>query len=141
LIQMKIILNKIFMKKYLILFSMLFFINISCSENDKTDCIENKLAYVTSVDSPSNGIINEIINIEVNFQVNNGCGEFGEYIETQNGNVKIIEVKARYEGCICTENLPIRKVNYEFITQISGDYELRFKTNETDFISVNLLIE
>ena len=129
------------MKKYLIILSILLSINISCSENDKNDCIENKLAYVTSVDSPSNGVINEIINIEVDFQVNNGCGEFGEFIETQNGNVKIIEVKARYEGCICTDNLPIRKVNYEFITQISGNYELRFKSNENDFISVNLLIE
>jgi hypothetical protein len=129
------------MKKYLIILSILLSINISCSENDKNDCIENKLAYVTSVDSPSNGVINEIINIEVNFQVNNGCGEFGEFIETQNGNVKIIEVKARYEGCICTDNLPIRKMNYEFKTQNSGNYELRFKSSETDYIKVNLLIE
>ncbi len=129
------------MKKYLIILSILLSINISCSENDKNDCIENKLAYVTSVDSPSNGVINEIINIEVNFQVNNGCGEFGKFIETQNGNVKIIEVKARYEGCICTYNLPIRKVNYEFTTQNSGNYELRFKSNETDYIKVDLLIE
>ncbi|MDP3314059.1 hypothetical protein [Lutibacter sp.] len=130
------------MKKYLIFLSILLSINISCSDdNDKNDCIENKLAYVTSVDSPSNGVINEIINIEVNFQVNNGCGEFGEFIETRNGNVKIIVVKARYEGCMCTDNLPIRKVNYEFITQIPGNYELKFKSNETDFIIVNLLIE
>ena len=85
------------MKKYLIILSILLSINISCSENDKNDCIENKLAYVTSVDSPTNGVINEIINIEVNFGVGNGCGQFGAFIETENGNVKIIEVNARYE--------------------------------------------
>jgi len=129
------------MKKYLIILSILLSINISCSENDKNDCIENKLAYVTSVDSPTNGVINEIINIEVNFGVSNGCGQFGEFIETENGNVKIIEVNAKYEGCICTQDLPIRTVNYEFITQIPGNYELRFKSTDTDYITVNLLIE
>ena len=129
------------MKKYLIILSILLCINISCSENDNNDCIENKLAYVTSVDSPSNGVINEIINIEVKFGVGNGCGQFGEFIETENGNVKIIEVNARYEGCICTQDLPIRTVNYEFITQIPGNYELRFKSTDIDYITVNLLIE
>ncbi|MCJ7756680.1 MAG: hypothetical protein MUP24_00930 [Gillisia sp.] len=129
------------MKKYIITLSILLTINISCSENDKNDCVENKLAYVTSVNSPSNGVINEITNIEVDFGVNNGCGQFGEFIETENGNVKIIEINARYEGCICTQDAPIRTVNYEFITQIPGNYELRFKSNDTDFITVNLLIE
>jgi hypothetical protein len=129
------------MKKYIITLSILLTINISCSENDKNDCVENKLAYVTSVNSLSNGVINEITNIEVDFGVNNGCGQFGEFIETENGNVKIIEINARYEGCICTQDAPIRTVNYEFITQIPGNYELRFKSNDTDFITVNLLIE
>ena len=129
------------MKRYLIILSILLSINISCSENDKSDCIDNKLAYVTSVNSPSNGVINEIINVEVNFQVNNGCGEFGEFIEKQNGNVRILEVKAIYVGCICTDNLPIRTVNYKFTTKIPGDYELRFKSSETNYITVNLLIE
>ncbi|HZJ35910.1 MAG TPA: hypothetical protein VFD29_04735 [Gillisia sp.] len=129
------------MKKYIITLSILLTINISCSENDKNDCVENKLAYVTSVNSPSNGVINEITNIEVDFGVNNGCGQFGEFIETENGNVKIIEINARYFGCICTQDAPIRTVNYEFITQIPGNHELRFKSNDTDFITVNLLIE
>ena len=129
------------MKKYIIFLSIFLSLNISCSENDNNDCIENKLAFVTSVNSPSSGVINEIVNVEVNFQVNNGCGEFGKFIETKNGKVIIIEVNARYEGCICTDNLPIRTVNYEFKTEISGDYELRFKSTKTDFITVNLMIE
>jgi len=129
------------MKRYIITLGILLMLNISCSENDKNDCVVNKLAYVTSVNSPSNGVINEITSVEVDFGVNNGCGQFGEFIETENGNVKIIEIKARYEGCICTQDAPIRTVNYEFLTQIPGNYELRFKSNVTDFITVNLLIE
>jgi hypothetical protein len=71
------------MKKYIIALSILLTIIISCSEDVKTECVENKLAYVTSVNSPSNGVINEITNIEVGFGVNNGCGKFGEFIETE----------------------------------------------------------
>jgi hypothetical protein len=129
------------MKKHLIILSILTSIFISCSDNDKNDCVEYKLAPVTSVNSPSNGITNEIVNIEVNFGVFNGCGGFGEFIETQNGNVRVIEVMAKYEGCICTQDAPIRNVNYEFLTKIPGDYELRFKSSEIDFITINLLIE
>ena len=129
------------MKKYIIILSVLLSISISCSKNDKNECVSNRLGYVTSVNSPSNGIINEIINIEVNFGVNNSCGGFGEFIETQNGNVRTIEVMARYEGCFCAQYAPLITVNYEFITQNSGNYELRFKSNETDFITVNLSIE
>jgi len=129
------------MKKHLLILSILTSIFISCSDNDKNDCVENKLAYVASVNSPSNGIINEIVNIEVNFGVFNGCGGFGEFIETQNGNLRMIEVMAKYEGCICTQDTPIRTVNYEFTTKIPGDYELKFKSSEIDFITINLLIE
>jgi hypothetical protein len=53
----------------------------------------------------------------------------------------VIEVMAKYEGCICTQDAPIRTVNYEFLTKIPGDYELRFKSSEIDFITINLLIE
>jgi hypothetical protein len=70
---------------------------------------------VTSVNSPSTGSVSETINIEVSFQVFNGCGGFGKFIETQFNNTKNIEVEAIYQGCICTDDMPIRTTNYKFI--------------------------
>ncbi len=115
---------------------------ISCdSDNDEeNECIEYEMSYVTSVDAPTSGTINESINIEVNFGVYNGCGGFGNFIETTNGNVRTIEVEAKYEGCICTQDAPIRAATYEFIATNSGDYELKFKSSPTEFITVNLTI-
>lgn len=127
--------------KLKLILSTLLLVVFSCSkEEPENKCIENRIAYVTSINSPSSGTVNENINIEVSYGVNNGCGNFGKFIETGSGNTKIIEVEARYEGCICTMDAPIRKTNYVFKTQISGNYILKFKSSSTEYITVNLAI-
>lgn len=118
---------------------------VGCSDDDdddknEDDCISSQIVYVTSVDSPTKGMVNEKINIEVNFQVYNGCGNFGKFIETKNNDTLNIEVEAKYEGCICTQKMPIRTVNYEFIPNKAGHYILNFKTSKTEFITINLAI-
>ena len=115
---------------------------MSCNDDNKEEdeCITNKIEYVTSVNSPNTGTINDTVNIEVNFGVFNGCGGFGKFIETENGNIRNIEVEAKYEGCICTQAFVSRTVNYEFKSTNSGNYELKFKSSPTEFITVNLTI-
>lgn len=126
--------------KLTLLLSSLLLLIMSCSKEPENNCIENKIAYISSINSPTTGSVNEIINIEVSFGVNNGCGNFGKFIETQNGNTKTIEVEARYEGCVCTQDAPTRKTNYVFKTTISGNYILKFKSSSTEFITANLTI-
>ncbi len=116
------------MKAKLII-SLLLFVIFSCSKETENNCVENRIAYVSSINSATTGKVNENINIEVSFGVNNGCGNFGKFIETQNGNTKTIEVEARYEGCVCTLDAPTRKTNYVFKTQNSGNYILKFKSS------------
>ncbi|HEY9168138.1 MAG TPA: hypothetical protein VIN72_01470 [Lutibacter sp.] len=109
-------------------------------DNNNNECIENYIAYVVSVNSVDSGTVNESINIEVKFGVSNGCGGFGKFIETKNGNTRTIEVEAKYTGCICTQNAPIITTNYKFITNKAGNYELNFKSSPTEYITVNLII-
>ncbi len=122
------------------LLSVLFGLYSSCNSDDKNDCVSAQRVFVTSVTSPSSGMVNEVISINVNFQVFNGCGDFNRFIEVDNGNTIDIEVEAVYNGCVCTTDAPIRTVNYEFETSVVGDYELNFKSNENEFITVNLTI-
>jgi hypothetical protein len=129
--------KKIF--RILFISTIIFGLTISCNKDDEV-CITNQIAYVTSVDSPDTGNVNQIINIEVKFGVGNGCGTLGKFIETNNGNTRTIEVEAKYEGCVCTQDAPIRTVNYEFIPTNTGNYELKFKSSPTEFITVNLTI-
>ena len=75
-----------------IVFGILSSCNID--QENEGECVSNKTEYVTSVNSPSTGSVSEIINIEVSFQVFNGCGGFGKFIETQNNTTKNIEVEA-----------------------------------------------
>jgi hypothetical protein len=127
--------------KLKLILTALLLVIFSCSkEEEEIKCIENRIAYVTSINSPSTGKVNENITIVVSFGVNNGCGNFGKFIENESGNTKTIEVEARYEGCVCTMDAPTRKINYVFRTQNSGNYILKFKSSATEFIFANLTI-
>ncbi len=121
---------------------MTFGLSISCNKDDdnKEECITNNTEYITSVDSPETGTVHQVINIEVKFRVSNGCGGLGKFIEMNNGNTRTIEVEAKYEGCICTQDAPLRMVNYEFIRTNTGNYELKFKSSPSEFITANLSI-
>ena len=132
------------MNNRFIIIGLLVTLFFSCDDNEddnNDDCLSYKTAYITSVEAPATGTVNEVVNIEVNFQVTNGCGNFEKFIETTNDNIKTIEVEAKYEGCICTTDIPIRTVTYQFLTQDSGNYELRFKSSDSEYIIVNLSIE
>lgn len=123
-------LNKIFIVGLFIFF-------ISCN---KDNCIESKRAFIVETTTPKTGNVGENINIEIRFGVNNGCGQFGKFIETDNGNIKTIEVEALYEGCACTMDAPIRITNYIFHTSQSGTYYLKFKSSSSGFITDTLII-
>lgn len=130
-------------KNIILLISIVIFgIVVSCNDDndEKNECITNNIEYVTSINSPNTGTINETVNIEVNFKVSDGCGGFGKFIESENGNIRNIEVEAKYEGCICTQAFESKTVNYEFKSTNSGNYELKFKSSPTEFITVNLTI-
>ncbi|EKB48204.1 hypothetical protein [Cecembia lonarensis] len=113
---------------------------VSCSDDDSEECIGYRPENVTEVNSPSSGRINESIEIEVKFAVYNGCGKFEKFIESRSKHSKIIEVQAKYEGCICTDNIPIITAIYEFTPSAIGEYELKFKSGETDYITVNIAV-
>jgi hypothetical protein len=127
------------MKAKILLFFILAIL-VSCSDDDSEECIGYRPENVTEVNSPTSGRINESIEIEVKFPVYNGCGNFEKFIESGSEQSKIIEVQAKYEGCICTDNIPIITAIYEFIPSTIGEYELKFKSGESDYITVNIAV-
>ena len=128
---------KMNLKHVLMAFLILF---ISCSEEKQEECIGYRPGFVTDVNAPSSGKVNTPIEIEVDFPVYNGCGNFGEFLESGSNFLRVIEVRARYEGCMCTQNIPIRTTIYSFIPKVAGEYVLKFKSGEEEFSVVNLMI-
>ncbi len=126
------------MKNRLILY-IFFSILISCT-NDDPECIGYRNEYVTEVNAPSAGKINETVDIEIDFVVNSGCGNFDRFLERGSEQSKIIEVQAKYEGCICPQVTRTITTVYEFIPLSTGKHELKFKSGENEFTIVNLII-
>lgn len=133
--------------KTLYFFTLIFITSflISCynkdDDNENNTCVEFDIAYVTSVSAPNTANVDDTINIEVSFRVFNGCGQFERFIETETDNARAIEVEAKYEGCICTQDAPILTANYEFTPSEANDYELNFKSSPTEFISITLSVD
>ena len=122
---------------------MILALSFSCTENDKReeDCFSSESAYVTSINSPTTGTVNEIINIEVTFAAgSSSCYRSAEFIETSIENSRSIEIEAKYEGCICTLDFVHETITYQFTASNVGDYELNFKSSPTEFITTNLTI-
>lgn len=113
---------------------------LSCSDDDQKKCIGFRPEFITDVRAPSTGIINQTVEIEVDFVVYNGCGKFNKFFESGNDYSKTIGVEAKYEGCICTQNIPTITAIYELTPNTPGEYELNFKSGESDFITVNISI-
>lgn len=58
---------------------------------------------VTTVHAPETAQVNETVDIDVQFQVDNNCGDFNRFIEEGNEMERIIEVETIYEGCACAQ--------------------------------------
>lgn len=130
------------MKYYIIIFLALISF-VSCDKDDSSDnndCVEQETAYVTSVNAPSTGSISETIKVEVNFDLKNSCGNFKNFIESIDANSRTIEVNTEYDGCICLQVIKSETVTYTFEASTSGDYKLKFKSGEDDYIVVVITI-
>lgn len=113
----------------------------NCADDDKAnDCIANATGFVNSVEAPASGMINSDIEIQVNYLVSDGCGGFGKFIESNNGNSYTIEVEAKHVGCACIQIVQQKTATYTFNTSNPGDYQLNFKSIQDEYVTVNLSV-
>lgn len=104
--------NPLFQKNIVILFSLALLL-VSCKKNkENSNCLSYTNAAVTNIAGPNTAFINQEIVLTISFQCTNGCGQFGSFEETSLGNNINVTVKAKYEGCICTQDFPIRTTQY-----------------------------
>ena len=131
-------------KRNFIIFTCLVFSILVLSSCNKTQddnkCLSYIKAPVIKVEGPNTGLVNQDINLTVSFGCFNGCGQFENFEQTSNGDTTTINVIAKYEGCLCTQDVPIRQATYKFKVTQTGTYYLKFlqtgKTYLTDTIRV-----
>ena len=123
-------------------FCAFFFIPLfSCDkQKDVQDCLSFTKAPITKIEGGNDALVNQEVGLTVSFGCFNGCGQFGNFEQTSNGDTTTINVIAKYEGCLCTQDVPLRQATYKFKVTQTGTYYLKFlqtgKTYLTDTIRV-----
>ena len=133
------------MKKYFdisMLASLAVLSLVSCKKGKEgNECVSYTSAQVTKVDGPNSVSVNQEIDLSVYYYLSNGCGRFQTIETNTTGNTSIIDLKAKYEGCICTDILLSGQIIYKFKAQQVGVYFLKFlqpnKSYLIDTITVN----
>lgn len=118
---------------------------ISCSNDDdkpSTPELTTKVALVTDVKGPATGKVNEELSYDVTFIVDTACGEFNKISDVSIGDVKGLQVEAKYPTGVCTQQVPDpKKTVYKFKSATKGSFEIKFKKSETEFITTKVVIE
>lgn len=104
-------------------------------------CTSFELAPVLSANVPNTGNVNQVIPITVNFEVRNGCGGFGSISETNSANTKTITVKAKYEGCFCTQVMGNIQTTYNFTATTAGIHTIKFSQPDGNFLTYFITIQ
>jgi hypothetical protein len=104
----------------------LFLLSCKKEREENTLCSSLVQAPVVKVEGPKTAAVNQPITLTVYFGCFSGCGQFGNYQQNVTGNRTVITVVAKYEGCICTQDAPVRQYNYNFTASQTGTYYLKF---------------
>lgn len=117
-------------------------VNISCKKNkDNNSCISYANGAVTKIEGPNFASVGQEITLNISFQCINGCGQFSSFEENALGNNSNIAVLAKYEGCICTQDIPTRIVPYTFKKMQTGSYELRFLQSGSTYVGHTIVVQ
>lgn len=132
-------------KKYfnpVLYFSLLVLSFVSCSKTpNEPPCISFKASPVTKIDGVTSASVNQEILLTVDFTCFDGCGQFNNFEETVNGSETKIIVNAKYEGCVCTQDLPTRQVKYKFRKSQPGTYTLMFLQSDNIYLTRTITVQ
>lgn len=121
------------MKKLLGLISVLVvLLAVACNKPDDL-CEEDKLTAAFVFDYPDTVAVDEPFILNVNYVVENSCGDFGTFEGERYDNTLEVRLKTHYSGCDCTDEYLEKSVSYPVTFDEEGVYELKFWVSENEF--------
>lgn len=131
------------MKAIPILFTLLAFIFLSCSNEEEAIAPSSSPpAPVVKVEAPEAASVGESVTVTVFFLVNNGCGEFGSFKANRSGNTITVKVYPHYREGFCTQAITTREATYTLKPEKAGTYTLRFWSGEDNqFVTHTIVIQ
>ncbi len=118
------------------------FLFLSCSRKHHSDtCISYNQAPVSNIEGPKSGSVNQEIDITVSFDCMNGCGQFGRFEQSSKDNATEIKVIAKYEGCVCSDNVPTLQSIYKFKAKKPRIYLLKFFQEDNVYLTDTIVVK
>ncbi len=127
--------------KTVFIFSLILTLWGCTKETEDNSCISFSKAPVTKIEGATAASVNQEIILTLSFTCFNGCGQFGNFEQSMSGNTTTIAVNAKYEGCVCTQDLPTRQTTYKFKKSQSGTYDLKFFQTENTFLTHTIVVQ
>ncbi len=112
---------------------------LGCSKNNE---IKKQYQHwdVVSVSGASTGVVNETINITVNWPYTNGCQMVDKFESIQEGFNYTIKAFGYSSGDVCTQDVGIKSTMYTFNPLKIGVYNLRFVIRNNTVIQHTITI-
>ena len=128
--------------RQLLFFACLLIVLLGCARKQvANNCLFYTKAPVTKIEGATTVLVGQEIDLTVSFGCSNGCGQFDNFEENISGNTTIINVIAKYEGCICTEIAPTLKTSYTFKKSQTGTYELKFLKDDNSYLTHTIIVQ
>lgn len=113
----------------------------SCSSDEGGETIISKTSFLTSVEGPATGNVNEKITLTTKYFIDNNCGVFERFNELQSTNTKTIDVQVKYTGDNCPAAPKEVTTPYVFEVNQAGTYTFKFKKSASQFITHVVTVE
>jgi len=118
--------KKVFIRIGLVLSLFCFF---SCIK--KEICFDKKQAILDSLYVPKETKFGEDVPIYIKFEIDNGCGGFGDYTMSGVNRHFNLNVSLNYKGCICTEIFQYGNQIINYSPLAPGEFYLSYLLNGT----------
>jgi hypothetical protein len=105
------------------------------------NCLTTKHAPVETAIIPATATINQTISITIQYIVFDGCGGFNNIVETNNNNIKTLQVNAKYQGCSCFQALQSLVTTYNITFTTPGTKTIKFLQPDNSFLTYSINIQ
>jgi len=113
----------------------------SCRTENETDCTYFISEAVSQVSMPDSGMVNQIFNIDIHYNANNGCGNFNNFNVTSINDTIVISPVVKYEGCVCTMIFQNLQNTYVYNASRSGYIYFKFPSTNSPYLMDSIYIE
>jgi hypothetical protein len=126
--------------KHIVVISILALLSFASCEKGTTPCVETRAASAILSDFPSEIKVGTVQTIEIQYILENSCGEFDHFEITQNGSAFDVSIVNRYEGCSCKLEFIERSAFFDIDIDFPGVYQFNFWLADGDYDSRTITV-